>query len=216
MEEDDYNDDIDSEDISELVSRARTAEAKNVELSGALNGMANSKKDDNFLHHQLSTEEMLEKLEHFYKGDFQGEDKNRDIVWKKQTNKNLITFNEFGVTSIMEIITKYIDKNTILSYYTSERIYEIMADIGDDLVLFILCNYEKLGMDTYFKKTKFRLIVTTTLHMIESSYRRSIGGKTMMEINQSRVISQFSNLPGQQQEPHARVNPIAKFLGNKG
>ncbi len=211
-----YADEIASSEITDLVNRANSAEAKNVELSSALGGMADRKKDDNFLHHQLSTEEMLEKLEHFYRGDFQGEDDNGDMVWKKQKDQDLVTFNDFGVTSLMEIVTKYIDKNTILSYYDSDRIYEIMGDIGDDLVLFLLCNYEKIGMNTYFKKTKFRLIITTTLHIIESSYRRSLGGKTMMEINQSRVISQFGNLPGQQQEPHARVNPIAKFFGNKG
>lgn len=213
--EEEYNDEVSSNDVSELVDRARKAEARNAELSGALSGVTNSKKDDNFLHHQLSTEEMLEKLEHFYRGDFQGEDANGDIVWKSQDNKDLVTFNNFGVTSIMEIVTKYIDKNTILSYYTSERIYEIMADIGEDLVLFLLCNYEKIGMDTYFKKTKFRLIITTTLHMIESSYRRSIGGKTMMEINQSRVISQFGNPTTPQQQQPQRINPISKFFGNR-
>ena len=215
MEEEGYSDEINSDDINELVNRARKAEARNVELSGALNGVANSKKDDNFLHHQLSTEEMLEKLEHFYRGDFQGQDDNGDIVWKKQTNKDLITFNDFGVTSLMEIVTKYIDKNTILSYYTSERIYEILGDIGDDLILFILCNYKKIGMDTYFKKTKFRLIVTTTLHIIESSYRRSLGGKTLAEINQSRVISQFANPTIPQQQPQQKINPIARFFGNR-
>lgn len=215
MEEEDFSDEINSDDISELVNRTRKAEARNAELSGALGGMANSKKDDNFLHHQLSTEEMLTKLEHFYRGDFEGEDSNGDIVWKKQTNKDLVTFNDFGVTSIMEIVTKYIDKNTILSYYTSERIYEIMADIGEDLVLFLLCNYEKIGMDTYFKKTKFRLIVTTTLHMIESSYRRSIGGKTMMEINQSRVISQFGNPIAPSQQHPDKIGPMAKLFGNR-
>ncbi len=215
MEEEDFNDEINSDDISELVNRTRKAEARNAELSGALSGVTNSKKDDNFLHHQLNTDEMLEKLEHFYRGDFQGTDKNGDIVWKKQTNKDLITFNDFGVTSIMEIITKYIDKNTILSYYTSERIYEIMADIGEDLVLFLLCNYEKIGMNTYFKKTKFRLIVTTTLHVIESSYRRSIGGKTMMEINQSRVISQFGNPIAPPQQHPNKIGPMAKLFGNR-
>lgn len=218
MAEDDvpeYSDDINSTDVDDLVNRANQAEARNVELSQALSGVANSKKDDNFLHHQISTDEMLEKLEHFYRGDFQGEDENGDIVWKAQTDKDLVTFNDFGVTSLMEIVTKYIDKNTILSYYTSERIYEILADIGEDLVLFLLCNYEKIGMDTYFKKTKFRLIITTTLHIIESSYRRSLNGKTMMEINQSRVISQFGNIPGGQPSPQARINPIAKLLGNR-
>jgi len=214
-QEPEYQDDVNSADVDDLINRTNQAEARNVELSNALNSAANSKKDDNFLHHQISTDEMLEKLEHFYRGDFQGEDENGDVVWKAQEDKELVTFNDFGVTSLMEIITKYIDKNTILSYYNSERIYEILADIGEDLVLFLLCNYKKIGMDTHFKKTKFRLIITTTLHIIESSYRRSLGGKTMMEINQSRVISQFSNLPGQQPTQAPKINPVAKFFGNR-
>ena len=193
MSEEEYQDEVSEDQIQEIINRADKVEADNVKLSQALNVMGSDKREGNFLHHQISTEDMIDKLEHFYRGDKQGYNADGDLVWKKQKNKELITFNEFGVTSLMEIIVKYIDKNTLLSSYTEDRIYQIIADLGKELILFILCNYEKMGMDTHFKKTKFRLIITTTTHIIESTYRRAIGGKTLLEINQSRVIGQFGN-----------------------
>jgi len=210
-----YSDDIDSLQVDSLINRATTAEARNIELSQALSGMSGGKKDENFLHLQICTEDMLEKLEHFYRGDYQGEDENGDITWIKQTNQELVTFNEFGVTSLMEVITKYIDRNTILSYYDSMRIYEILADIGDDLVLFMLCNYEKIGMDTYFKKTKFRIIITTTVHIIESAYRRALNGRTLEEMNQSKVVGQFGNIPMQPQQMGNKPSMMSRYFGGR-
>lgn len=146
-------------------------------------------KDANLITTQLDTQELLEKLERFYRGDYLDSDGN-NVVWKKQTNGELIPLNDYGVSVFMEIVTKYIDKNTALSNYKEERIFEILADIGDELTLVVYCNYEKMGLDTPFKKTKFRILVTTTLHIIESTYRRSIEGRTSQDINQSRIVSQ--------------------------
>jgi hypothetical protein len=189
--QEEYADDsITEEDINNLITRANNAESRNAQLSKAMNSISNEKKEGNFLHLQISTQEMLDKLEHFYRGDVY-----KDEKWKAQTNKKLITFNEYGVTSLMEVVTKYIDRNTILSSYPEERIYEILGDLGDELVLFLLCNYVQLGMDTYFKKTKFRIIIVTTLNIIESTYRRALRGKTIEEVNQSRVIGQFGDIP---------------------
>lgn len=195
MAEEEYSDEIGEEQLDALINRANSAEAKNIELTRALGGMGQENKDKNFLHLQISTKDMLEKLEHFYRGDIPKEDENGNIDWSEQTNKELVTFNEFGVSSLMEHVTKYINQNTILSLYSSERIYEIMADIGEDLTLFLQCNYQQMGMDTYFKKTKFRMIISTTLHIIESTYRRAIMGRTLEEVNQSKVVSQFGSMP---------------------
>ncbi len=203
-------------DINDLIQRASTAETKSAELTQAMSSLSAERTDSNFLHHQISTQELLEKLEHFYRGDFQGENSLGDMVWKNQENKELVTFNEFGVTSIMDIIARYIDKNTILSNYTEKRIYEIIRDIGNDLILFILCNYEQMGMDTHFKKTKFRLIITTTSHTIESCYRRAIDGKTMEELNQSKVVGQFGGNNIQQNPQQERnLNPVQRVFGFK-
>ena len=109
-------------------------------------------------------------------------------------DEELVLFNDYGVNSIMSIIGNYIDKNTILSNYDEMRINEIMADLGDELANFIYCNYEKMGMDSNFKKTRFQLTVLTILHAIESTYRRALRGKTMEDLNSSRIFTQSDNL----------------------
>lgn len=187
------SDEVTTEDLERVMADANSANRENQQAQ-VLSMGGGLYKDPNLIQIQIETTEMLERLEHFYRGDYVGPNKKGDLVWQKQTNDELVTFNDFGVTSLMEVITKYIDKNTILSHYSEERIYEIMGDLGEDLVLFLFCNYEKIGMDTYFKKTKFRMIITSTLHIIESTYRRAIRSKAMEEINQSRIISQSDHL----------------------
>lgn len=156
-------------------------------------GQYSNQKDANLIALQLENEELLQKLERFYSGDhFVQNGDNINLV--KQTNKDLITFNEFGVNLMMEVVSKYIDKNTVLSLYTEERINEILADLGDELALVVYCNYEKMGMDTAFKKSKFRMVIVTTLHVIESAYRRSIEGKTSENVNQSKIVTQSDSL----------------------
>lgn len=208
-------DDVGEDDISGMVDSSNDASRQDAQTANFLNNISQQKKKDNFLHHQLATEDMIDKLEHFYKGDKAGIDDDGNVCWVEEENKDLVTLNEFGTTSIMEIITKYIDKNTILSYYSEKRIYEILSDVGDEMVLFIQCNYEQMGMDTYFKKTKFRLLISTTLHIIESTYRRALHGRTMEEINQSKVVGQFGDIPipqAPQQKNHGR---IAGFFANR-
>lgn len=188
--EDETGQEINKDDIIEdLSKRLQHAQGKNIELGSAISHSSYSGQDANLIQYQIDNTEMLEQLEHFYRGEYIGvEGKNQ--VWKKPKDPEMITFNEFGVSALMEIVTKYVNKNTSLSYYSEERIYEILGDLGDELILFILCNYEKMGMDTYFKKTKFRIIIVTTLHIIESCYRKAIRGRTSDDINQSRIVTQ--------------------------
>ena len=108
-------------------------------------------------------------------------------------------FNEYGVSELMRIISMYLTKETFLSNYTEERIYEIMTDLGNALADFIFCNYEYLGMDTKFKESKYILIVLNILHTIENCYRRAMGGKESDTIQTKGIITQnegFGNFGG--------------------
>ena len=209
MEGDEYSDDVGSDDISDLRDGLDQDDARGRTTNEALGSAGGVKKDSNFLHIQISNEQMLEKLEHFYRGDTWGKDDEGNYGWIAPKNLELVTFNDFGVSTMMDVVTKYIDKNTTLSSYDETRIFEILGDLGDELVLLILSNYKQMGMDTYFKKTKFRIVIVTTLHMIESAYRRALRGKTLEEVNQSRVIGQFGNvgggIPGQPIQRQGRI-----------
>ena len=177
--------------LQNLQEQTQELQSKNTQLAGALAASNyQSQEDKNLIEFQLDTSEMLSKIEHFLKGDYVSVDKDGNEVWKVEKDDKLVLFNKYGVNSIMLIIGNYIDKNTMLSNYDEMRINEILADLGEELAKFIYCNYEKMGMDTEFKKTRFELTVITILHSIESAYRRAMGGTTMRELNSSRIFTQ--------------------------
>lgn len=180
--------------IEALQDELKKSDNSTSQLNTALGSATYQARDGNFLQYQLESAELLDKLENFYRGKHIGYNEEEELVWLEPEDDESKTLNEHGVNLMMETITKYIDKNTVLSYYSEERIYEVLADIGDELTLVLFCNYEDMGMDTYFKKTKFRILVLTTLHMIESSYRRAIAGRTMTETNQSKIVTQSDHI----------------------
>lgn len=192
MGEEEYQEETTADEsiIDQLANDNQVKQNKITQLTSELSNFANTQKDGNLAQYQIDSSELLDRLEHFYKGEYLGLDDVGNTVWKKPDDIDQIPLNNFGVSAMMEIVSKYIDRNTVLSHYNEVRIFEILADLGDEIITFVLSNYEKMGMDTHFKKTKFRLIVVTTLHMIETTYRRALGGTTMKEINQSRIITQ--------------------------
>lgn len=197
-----------------LESEAAEVRDKNVQLNNALSSSSyQGQEDANLIQYQVDTGDMLGKIEHFLRGEYIHVDKEGNEHWakpmkvikvrtkstgkirkKEVVDHTLILFNDYGVNSVMSIIGNYIDKNTILSFYDEMRINEILADLGDELANFIYCNYEKMGMDTEFKKTRFQLIVVNILHVVESSYRRAIRGKTMEDLNSSRLFTQMDSM----------------------
>ncbi len=192
--------------IAGLQNDLENANSKNAQMNTAL-GVPMAR-DGNFLQFQLDSADLIEKLENFYRGRYIGiDDASGEQIWKEPKDDSNKTLNEHGVNLMMETVTKYIDKNTVLSYYSEERIYEIMADIGDELTLVLFCNYEEMGMNNYFKKTKFRLLVLTTLHVIESTYRRAIAGRAAEKLNESRVVTQSDNVG---------MNPMAQQNKKRG
>ena len=154
----------------------------------------NQGQDRNLIIWQIDTEDILDKVEHFLKGDVIKTDSEGNVQYQAQKNKTMVTLNEYGVNAIMQILGQYINKDHILSFYDEERIYEILADIGDELADFVFENYDFMGMDTNFKKTRMKILVLSICHLIESTFRRAIRGKQMEEINTGRIITQSEGL----------------------
>ena len=216
MGEEEYQEEASTEEtediIDQLVNQNKQLQNKNIQQASDISNFANVNKESNLAQFQIDSADLLDRLEHFYKGEYLGLVEG-NTVWITPDDNDQIPLNNFGVSAMMEIVSKYIDRNTVLSYYNEIRIFEILADLGDELILFILANYEKMGMTTHFKKTKYRLLVITTIHMIETTYRRSIGGKTLEEINQSRIITQSDILgrPMQVQPQRQKTGFLNKF-----
>lgn len=218
--------------IEALEGEVSESRSKTAQLSTALSHSAyEGKEGGNLIEFQLDTAEMLGKIEHFLRGDYIASDEEGNEIWarpmKKILNKDgktfkkdnqgkfievldtdLILFNEYGVNSIMLIIGNYLDKNTVLSTYDEMRINEILADLGDELANFIFCNYEVMGMDTSFKKTRYQLTVLTILHSVESAYRRALRGQTREDLNSAKILL---NTEAMGQRPYPNMNQKKKF-----
>ena len=190
---------------------------KNTQLNAALSNSAyHGQEDANLIQYQIDTGEMLGKIEHFLRGEFIATDGEGNEFWSKP--KKLLTdkkgklvldtegksqevidedkmlLNDYGVNSILSILGEYLDKNTFLSYYDEMRINEIMADLGDKLSEEIYYSYERIGLNTEYKKSKYPMLVLTILHVIESAYRRALRGKTMEDLNSSKIFTQMDNM----------------------
>lgn len=240
---------------------------KNLELSGALTSQGFAPEEEqNLIQYQLETDKILERIEHFLRGDaikfnekgsffteptknvlasvkkdlktgityyiqaLKHSDKGSEIKRKilvKIINKNgteinvmerdskLILsklkgmrmkdlgykyvevldeekkpLNEYGVAECMRIISMYVTKETFLSYYTEERINDILGDLADALNNFFYCNYEKMGMDTKFKESKYTIMILNIIHAIESCYRRAIGGAEQYNLRSRAIVTQ--------------------------
>lgn len=194
--------------LEDLERQNKELKNKNVDYQTAISNTSFGNMEDmNQSQWQLETEDILDKIEHFLRGDIVETDADGNVAFKEQTNKDLVILNKYGVNSIMQILGNYINRNHILSYYDEERIYEILGDIGDELADFILCNYEMMGLDTAFKKSRYKLLVLNMLHIIESSYRRALRGETAKSVNTDVRILQTDPIGGQNRNPA----PTRKF-----
>ena len=277
--------------LTDIEIENRKLQNKNLELTGALTGGGfDEVAEQNLIHEQLSTDKILERIEHFLRGDQiriseegayyveptkdiltkikedtkikvkyyihesqqvkKGTEKIKEIVVRVQ-NKNddqvdisefdsprilekikkmklkdhgyqyisvvddaKKPFNEYGVAEFMRTLSMYLTKETFLSYYDEERINEIMGDLADALNNFLYCNYEKMGMDTKFKESKYTLIILNILHTVESCYRRALHGNEQRNLKTRALVTQNNQigaLGGMQGAPlKKRFNPFNK------
>lgn len=261
-----------SEYISNLDFENQQLRQKNIEMAGALTGGFNEQEEQNLIQYQLDTDKVLERCEHYLKGDQikfnengayfseptkkvltvmkkdpitkiiyyiqeikegkKGSEKIKEVL-VKITNKNKQEIdvmegdskiilkkiknlrlqdrgyryieiideekkpmNDYGVYECMRILSNYVTKETFLSYYTEERINEILYDLGNELNKFVYCNYEKMGMDTKFKESKYAMLILNILNIIESCYRRAIGGNEQMNLRTRASVIQSQGLGG--------------------
>lgn len=86
--------------------------------------------ENNLIVWQLELDNILERIEHLLKGHVLKEDGKGGIDYVEPDDKRLIVLNEYGVQMVMNFISFYLNRNTILSNYKEERIYEILHDLG--------------------------------------------------------------------------------------
>ncbi len=63
--------------------------------------------------------------------------------WTDPEDPDLVTLTDHGIHTIMNTITFYINKNTLLSFYDEDTINNKMKDLATALTDYLFMNYEK-------------------------------------------------------------------------
>lgn len=171
--------------------------------------------ENNLIVWQLELDNILERIEHLLRGNIIQDDGQGGIKITKPSDTRLIVLNDYGVQLIMNFISFYLNRNTILSNYREERIYEILHDLGYELGDLVYINYEQMGMDTVEKRSRYPMLVMNILHMIESSYNRALSGEERDSLRKARIVTQNQPLTTPQSTPSQgfTLNPFKRLTG---
>jgi len=92
---------------------------------------------------QLDLNRELDRIYHLLQGHLIERDDEGNEVWREPADDRLKIFSEYGVKQIMNIISFYISKKHILSYYTDEKVIsQKVYDFGIELSDLVFNKYE--------------------------------------------------------------------------
>lgn len=89
-----------------------------------------SQGNQNLIMLQLDVDPELDRIYHLLSGDRIGLDEQGSSVWKKPEDERDRIFSDYGVKQIMNLISFYINKNTLLSWYDADMIKWKVRDFG--------------------------------------------------------------------------------------
>ncbi len=198
---------MDQQEYDEEVQKAlQEKDSKIAQVSNAAGSMFAATQDPNLIEYQLDMDNILERIEHLLKGEKLVIDKKGNAFYQKSEEEDR-SFNEYGVQFLMNIMSFYLNRNTVLSNYSAERINEILFDLGNELTDQIFLNYEKMGMNTKDKRKRYSMIVLELIHTVESAYNRALGGGERESLRTARMVTQNADPVPRQQF----VAPAKKF-----
>ena len=228
--------DLKIQGFSEAEISKAVGELERDELQGSYNSRRNSydprinashsgfspKISDDVAKWQLELNDILEKAEHVLRGDVVKFDQG-NTIWTARADPEENTLNEFGVQLIMKILSMYINRNTILSDFTSEEIGYKVLDFGKELNNLIFMKYEEMGMDDEDKRKEYSIIIREMVDIVHSAYARAKDGmeresyRKMIQISQQNQSQQSSGMQTpmpQQVQKRGMLNPM-RYLGGK-
>lgn len=137
--------------------------------------------DTNFLHYSLDTEEILEKLEHFFKSEYYNK---RTKTWQC---KGESLMNDTGINYIKSLIRGFIGKEIVLSNFSEEEIPTIMIGVADLVNDELYLYWEKFGLaekdnPDVCDLAKVGIVYETTIINVEAALKRAINGFTFKGI----------------------------------
>lgn len=131
-----YNQRLETELANERTKRTRQ-ETEMIEQSGfpPIN-------NQNLVEYQLDLKEEIDRLYHLLSGHQLMTNEEGDERWEEPKDDRLKVFSEYGVKQIINLISFYINRNTLLSHYDMETINWKMRDFANELNDLIMNKYE--------------------------------------------------------------------------
>lgn len=208
--------DSDEEILAQLQAEQGAGPMADTMSAQAYHNMQNQD-SGNLIVWQLELDNILERIEHLLRGDIIKDDGSGGYNYTVPEDKSLIVLNDYGVGLIMNFVSFYLNRNTILSNYDLERIYEILHDLGYELSDLIYINYEKMGLDTAYKRSRSTMFTMNILHMIESSYMRALKGEERDSLRKARIVTQNQPLAAPASNSASgngfTLNPLKRMMG---
>lgn len=204
-----------AEALSVLEEQGQMPPQENSMSSQAYSNMSGDQ--GNLIQWQLELDNILERIENLLRGNVLTDDGNGNMDFRPPEDKSLVILNEFGVQLIMNFISFYMNRNTILSNYREERIMEILLDLGHELADLVYINYQKMGLDTVEKRSRSIILTMNVLHMIESSYNRALHGEERDSLRKARIVNQTQTIaPPMAHAGNSQgfsMNPFKRYAG---
>jgi len=170
-------------------SQLRESQLRNTQMS-----MFGVPSEDNLIRWQLDLREDLDKIYHLLKGHVLKEDDQGNTVYVDPPTDDLKPFNEFGTQLIMNIMSFYLNRNTLLSNYDETTINWKVLDFGREISDLILCRYWEMGMDTPDKIKMFPMIVRELVDTVHSCFLRALDSGERDSLRTARTINQHENI----------------------
>lgn len=145
--------------------------------------------NENLVQFQLELNDILERMEHIFRGDKLTFRDGREI-WVKCNDPKQRLFNDQGVAELMAELTFHINRNTILSNFKQETINDILYDIGVRLNDLIYMKYEEFGWDSSEKRKHFAMILGNFVDMCRNTYHRALEGGERLSLREARSVTQ--------------------------
>ena len=195
--------------MQQMEAELQHARNDNKQLAQGQMSIFAEEQQDNLIRWQLDLKEDLDRLYHLLKGDKIGEDDDGNICYLKVEDDNSKPFNEFGVQLLMNVMSFYLNRNTILSNYKEEVINWKILDFGNEVSDLIFNRYEemmttinrnqnesKLAFEERVKdhlKNKLKLypmIVRELVDTVHSAYLRAFHGGERDSLRTARTVTQ--------------------------
>ena len=180
----------------ELKEREAQAQQANANLTQAQQGQqafALQNEEQSIIKDQLDLTDELERINNLLRGNVLKPDGRGGKTWTKPKDPEMEVLSEYGIHLIMNTITFYINKNTLLSNYDEKTINDKMEDFATDLADTIFMEYEKVFQYPSSEQVQEKLVerlkrkqedIISTAELRDEEYdKKKIWKKLINEIN---------------------------------